>query len=75
MDYNIRERIRQNLIAFRIEAGMTQTEVGKHVGKSKNAVASWEQGLSSPDVEVLYRLSVLYKKTIGQMYGEKGGNP
>lgn len=71
---NVKENIRNNLVAFRLESGMTQTEVGEYVGKSKTAVASWEQGLSSPDAEVLYLLSLLFKKTIGQMYGKEGAD-
>ena len=40
-----REKIRNILIECRTQRELTQTEVGKVVGKSKNAVASWEQGL------------------------------
>ena len=71
VDYEIRESIRNTLIECRQEKGVSQAEVGRAVGKSKTAVASWEQGLSLPDVATLYRLSTYYKKTIGFMYGEK----
>lgn len=69
IDKLIRERIRQNLIQCRIDHGFTQTQIGKLVDKSKNAVASWEQGLSLPDVETLYKLSVIYGVGISFMYG------
>lgn len=74
-DEIIRENVRKRLIECRIEAELTQTEVGEIVGKSKNAIASWEQGLSLPSIQALYRLSKYYKKTISYMYGEedKGG--
>lgn len=65
----IRDAIKNNLIECRIEHDMTQTDVGKLVGKSKNAVASWEQGLSLPDITTLYRLSQYYKKTLDFMMG------
>lgn len=69
----IRDNIRRMLIRCRTESQLSQTEVGKIVGKSKNAVASWEQGLSMPDVATLYRLASYYNKTISYMYGEKDG--
>lgn len=64
-----REKIRNILIECRTQRELTQTEVGKVVGKSKNAVASWEQGLSLPDVVTLYRLARYYGKSIDYMYG------
>lgn len=64
-----REKIRNILIECRTQKELTQTEVGKVVGKSKNAVASWEQGLSLPDVVTLYRLAKYYGKSIDYMYG------
>lgn len=70
-DELIKAKIRKNLIECRIEKGLTQTDVGKLVGKSKTAVASWEQGLSMPDIATLYRLALYYEKTITYMYGEK----
>jgi transcriptional regulator with XRE-family HTH domain len=67
----LKERIRQILIECRKERNMTQTDVGKIVGKSKTAVASWEQGASMPDIVTLHRLATYYEKTIEFMYGEE----
>jgi transcriptional regulator with XRE-family HTH domain len=69
-DDELKDIIRDRLVQCRKEKDMTQTDVGKVVGKSKNAVASWEQGLSMPDASTLYRLSLYYQKTIAYMYGE-----
>lgn len=69
-DYEIRDRIRTVLIECRLNKGISQTELGKILGKSKTAVASWEQGLSMPDAATLYKLSAYYQKSIGFMYGE-----
>lgn len=66
----LKDKIRRILIECRNEKQLTQTEVGKIVGKSKTAVASWEQGLSMPDVATLYRLATFYGKDIAYMYGE-----
>ena len=69
-DDEIKTIVRRRLVECRQEKGITQTDVGKVVGKSKNAVASWEQGLSMPDVAQLMRLATYYQKTIAYMYGE-----
>jgi transcriptional regulator with XRE-family HTH domain len=71
VDLILRNRIKDILIECRTEKDVTQTEVGKAVGKSKNAVASWEQGLSLPDVVTLHRLAKYYGKTLAQMYGDE----
>ena len=70
-EISIKDTVRKVLIECRKEKGLTQTEVGKIVGKGKTAVANWEQGLTIPDIETLYRLSQYYGKTISYMYGEK----
>lgn len=67
---DMREKIRLILIDLRTQNKLTQTDVGKAVGKSKNAVASWEQGLSLPDPVTLFKLSKLYGKTMNYMYGD-----
>ena len=69
-DEKLKNRIRNILIKCRTEREMTQTDVGKIVGKSKTAIASWEQGLSMPDVITLFKLAQYYGKTIEYMYGE-----
>lgn len=75
MSYTLRDKIRNTLIELRIENRLTQTEVGQIVGKSKTAVASWEQGLSLPDAVTLYQLAVYYGKTMDYMYGVgRGGD-
>lgn len=70
-DYEIRDTIRNRLIECRIESNLTQREVGEIVKKSPTAVASWEQGLSLPDIETLYRLTTYYGKTLDYMIGVK----
>lgn len=69
-DDKIREIIKNRLIECRKLNNLSQTEVGKIVGKSKNAVASWEQGLSLPDLITLYQLANYYGKSLDYMYGD-----
>ena len=74
MDNELKDGIRKILIELRTSNELTQTEIGKVVGKSKTAVASWEQGLSLPDAVTLYRLANYYQKSMDYMYGDKGGD-
>lgn len=71
-DEELKNRIRQILIRLRKEHEMTQTDVGKIVGKGKTAVASWEQGISIPDIVTLHRLAMYYNVPIEYMFGEGG---
>lgn len=73
-DDELRQIIRDTLISLRKEKGLTQAEVGEAVGKSLTAVASWEQGLSLPDLSTLYKLSKFYNKSIAYMFGEEEQN-
>lgn len=56
----LRDIIKTNLIDLRTKKNLTQYKLAKLVGKSSNAVASWEQGLSLPDITTLYNLSKFY---------------
>lgn len=69
-DEKLRAVIQQRIADCRKEMALSQTELGKLVGKSKTAVASWEQGDSLPSADVLYDLSKIFNKTINYMYGE-----
>lgn len=69
-DAEIKEIVRQRLVQCRKEHQMTQTQVGELVGKKKTTVASWEQGVTSPDIETLYRLASYYEKSLDFMFGE-----
>ena len=67
-DEEIRQTIRNNLKNLRRANDKTQLDIAKLTGKSENAVGSWEQGLSLPDIATLYRLALYYNKTIDYMY-------
>lgn len=71
VDYVIRDGVRTILIECRKEKGISQEELAKQIGSKPTTVASWEQGKSLPSIDMLYRLSKYYNKTIGYMYGEK----
>lgn len=70
----VEDKVRGILVDLRTKRNLTQTELGKVVGKSKTAVASWEQGLSMPDVATLYQLAQYYGKSMNFMCGESGSD-
>ena len=69
-DDEIRNGIKNALIAAREEKGLTQLELSKIINKTPTAVASWEQGLSLPNLQTLYRLATFYGKTLDYMFGD-----
>lgn len=71
IDYEIRTNVMNVLIECRKEKGISQRQLAKDIDSKETTVASWEQGKSLPSIDMLYRLSKYYGKTIGFMYGEK----
>ena len=60
-DELIIKKIQANLRELRKKKGATQGDLAIITGRSENAIGSWEQGLSLPDIETLYRLSIYYQ--------------
>ena len=69
-DKEMRDIIRTNLKRLRAENDKTQLDIAKFCGKSENAVGSWEQGLSLPDIVTIAKLAQLYSVTIDSFYKE-----
>jgi len=46
--------------AARVNAGMTQDEVSKQIGVSKNTIINWESGKSEPTISQARALANLY---------------
>ena len=73
-DYEIRTKVMNALIECRKEKGLSQKQLAEIIDSKETTVASWEQGKSLPSIDMLYRLSKYYNKSIGYMYGEKEGD-
>lgn len=65
----IRETMRLNIIDKRKELKMTQAELATAVGLKKNSIASWEQGLSSPDIDTIAILLRLFNMDFYEFTG------
>lgn len=44
-----------SMAAARVDAGMTQSEMAKAVGVSKNSIVDWEKGRKHPNLEQFER--------------------
>ncbi len=68
--------INVNLHNLRMLKGMTQEEVAEKIGVSRQAVAKWENGESTPDILKCAALAKLYGTTIDELVNhedEHGG--
>lgn len=50
-----------NIKKIREEKGLTQEQVANFVGKSKNVVSNWENGLNRPDADTIELLLALFE--------------
>ena len=65
MKYEIKYRIRE----LRQEKGVTQKALAELLGKSSTAVASWEQGLSEPNVNDIRTLCKIFSVSADYLFG------
>lgn len=65
MKYEIRYKIKE----LRKEKGITQKQLAELVSKSETGVASWEQGLSEPNVNDLRLLCKIFEVSADYLLG------
>lgn len=65
----IRETMRLNIIAKRKALNLTQTDLANLVNLKKNTIASWEQGISSPDIDTIVELLKLFNMSFYEFTG------
>lgn len=65
MKYEIKNRIKE----LRKEKGLTQKELAKLVNKSETGLASWEQGLSEPNVNDIRMLCEIFEVSADYLLG------
>jgi len=61
----LEERIKE----LRLACHLSQVELGKQLGVSKQCICNWENGNILPSVEMLIRLSVLFHVTTDYLLG------
>lgn len=66
--------MRWRLCACRVQAGYTQKEIAKLLDVTEQTVLKWENGTTTPKMEVAQKLSELYQIPIAYMDWSKEGN-
>lgn len=60
------------LKAARVNAGLTQIEVAKLVGTTKNTISNYERYLSKPSIEMAQKLASAYGCTVNDLKFQPG---
>lgn len=68
-DKKIKENIRVNLKKYRKEEGLTQKQLAQKLNVAPTTLSSWEQGLSSPDMDMLVLICSTLNIGINKMVG------
>ncbi|WP_246612183.1 helix-turn-helix transcriptional regulator [Coprococcus catus] len=48
---------------------ITQKELADKLGVKHNAISSWENGVNSIDIDILFRVCQIFGVTVNDMYG------
>lgn len=60
--------IGKKIKALRLQKGMTQEELANKLNMSSQAVSKWENGITTPDIQLLPDLSVIFGVTIDELF-------
>lgn len=60
-----------NIRFFRKANNLTQEELSKQLGGSKNLVSNYENGISTPDIYTLVKLADIFDITIDELVGRE----
>ena len=58
---NANEIVSKNLVKYRVAAGLTQAELAQKLNYSDKSISKWERGEGLPDLNILIKLSQIYK--------------
>lgn len=63
--------IANNIRFFRKANILTQEELSKQLGGSKNLVSNYENGISTPDIYTLVKLADIFDITLDELVGRE----
>ena len=64
-------KIADNIRSFRKANNLTQEELSKQLGGSKNLVSNYENGISTPDIYTLVKLADIFDITLDELVGRE----
>ena len=62
-------KLNMNIKNFRQFRGITQQEIARRLGKSKNVISNWERGDNSPNPDEIMELCKILEVTPNQIFG------
>lgn len=68
----IKDEIAKNILYYRKKNCLTQKDLASALGVKHTAVSSWENGVNSVDVEILFNICRVLNVSINDMYGIYG---
>jgi putative transcriptional regulator len=63
-------RFPNSIREYRLKAGLSQRKLASLLGRSKDAVSSWERGLNLPSVTLLMRMAKILGTLAESLYRE-----
>ncbi len=63
--------LRKNICTYRKLLNLTQEELSKQLGGSKNLVSNYENGISTPDIYTLVKLADIFDITLDELVGRE----
>lgn len=64
---DIKDNIAKNISKLRTERNMTQPELAKRLNYSDKSVSKWENGISTPPVDVLKEIADIFEVTLDDL--------
>lgn len=56
---------------YRNDCGLTQDEAADKLGVTRQAISSWERGITVPDIEMIGKISRLYNVKLEKLLNEE----
>lgn len=66
----LQKKIAENIVKYRDLNNISQVELAQMLDYSNKSVSKWERGLGTPDILVLYRLSVIFGISVSELIGQ-----
>lgn len=67
----LQTKIAENIVKYREMTGISQVELAQMLDYSNKSVSKWERGLGTPDILVLYKLSVIFGISVSELIGQE----
>ena len=62
-------KVNENIAKFRKFRKMTQADLARQLGKSKNSVSNWESNGNTPDFDTIEKICKILKVSPNEMFG------